>query len=104
MASQGQQYSGTDLKILIEMEAPDFSMADDDWEVQLKSGTKVLKTYSKADSITDNQGNYYILVRATDLRAGKIDIVFHALVPDDDWDDGIRNETDKQALTRVVKI
>lgn len=97
-------YSGTDIKVLVTMEAPGFSMADDEWEVSLKSGGKVLRTYAKDDCIMDGDGNYYALVRAEDLRAGVIDIIFHAYVPDSDWDDGIRNETDKQQLTRVQKL
>lgn len=104
MITQESIYTGTDLKILIEMSAPGFSMEDDNWEVIFKSGSRVLKTCPKSECISDDDGKYYALVRATEIRQGKLDIVFHALVPDGDWDDGIRNETDRQALTTVKKI
>jgi len=97
-------YLGTDLKVLIEMEAPGFSMEDDDWEVLLKSGGKTLKTFPKDECIEDEEGKFYICVRATDLKTGTIDIVFHALVPDEDWDDGIRNEVDKKVLAQIIKV
>lgn len=99
-----QFYMGTDLKVLVEMEAPGFSMADDDWEVSLKSGSKVLVTFTKDQCAVDEDGKYYICVRSDVLRRGSIDIVFHAHVPDDDWDDGIRNETDKQNFAKILKI
>lgn len=99
-----QFYMGTDLKVLIEMTAPGFSMDDDDWEVILKSGSKILKTYTKEECVVGEDGKYYICVRSEDMKRGSIDIVFHALVPDEDWDDGIRNETDKQTFARILKI
>lgn len=99
-----QFYMGTDLKVLIEMEAPGFSMADDDWEVILKSGSKILKTYTKEECVVGSDGEYYICVRADIMRRGSVDIAFHALVPDEDWDDGIRNETDKQHFAKILKI
>lgn len=97
-------YLGTDLKVLIEMEAPGFSMSEDNWEVSLKSGGKVLKTFAKDECIEDSEGKFYICIRAADLKTGTIDIVFHALVPDDDWDDGIRNEVDKKVLAQIIKV
>ena len=99
-----QIYIGTDIKVQVSIEASGFSMEDDDWDVSLKSGGKVLKTYSKADCMMDSDGQFYALVRAEDLKSGDIDILFHALVPDEDWDDGLRNETDKQHLLKVLKI
>lgn len=98
-------YLGTDLKILVKMEAPGFSMEDDEWEVMLKIGGKIVGEYPKAECIKDEEGNYYACVRGSSLKNGALDIVFHALVPDSDFmDDGLRNEYDKQPLATIKKI
>lgn len=96
-------YLGNDYKLLIEMTAPGFSMDDDDWDVSIKIGSRTLAKYAKADCIRDDEGNYYALVRGSDMRPGNLDIIFHAYVPDDDWDDGIMNEIDKQSLATIIK-
>lgn len=95
---------GSDIKVLIEMSAPGFSMANDDWEVIFKCGGKAVATRSKSECIQDYQGNWYALLRGADMKNGELSIVFHAFVPDYDWDDGIRNEYDKQVIGPVVKI
>ena len=95
---------GSDIKVVIEMTAPGFSMNNDDWEVIFKCGGKTVATRTKAECIKDYQGNWYATLRGADMKNGMLSVVFHALVPDYDWDDGIRNEYDKQDIAPVVKI
>ena len=97
-------YLGTDIKVRVLMEAPGFSMANDDWEVIFKCGGKVVATRAKADCIQDSTGNWYALLRGSEMKNGELSVVFHAKVPDYDWDDSIRNEYDKKTVGSVVKL
>lgn len=97
-------YEGTDLKYAIVMEAPGFSMEEDDWSVEIRSGKKVLATYPKEDCIVDGDGQYYVCIEHDVLSVGTIDIVFRASVPDTDFPDGIRDEVDKKKLIVLKKL
>ena len=96
-------YDGTDLKIKVELTAPNFDMDTDDWRVGIKCRNKIVKYISKAEAIPTNDG-WYVTVRAADLKPGAIEIVGYAAIPDDDFDDGIRNEVGKEYLLEYNKV
>lgn len=103
MAKEGITYQGSDLKILVEMEASGFDMDLDDWSVGIKCGGKIVKTIKKEDAISTDDG-WIVCVRADDLKPGVLEVVGYAAVPDDDFDDGIRNEVDKDTLLTYQKV
>lgn len=96
-------YDGTDLKIYVTMTASGFDMDDDDWDVSIKCGNKIVKTIPKADAQHGEDG-WFVCVKATDLRPGQIDIIGHAKIPDVDFDDDIRNEVEKEHLLTYEKV
>lgn len=97
-------YVGGDLKVAVAFEATGFDMVRDDWEVSLKVGNSVLKTYQKAEVSMDESGTWFIPVVAEDLKPGAIDVVFRAHVPDTDFQNGYRRDVDKKKLTDYKKI
>lgn len=96
-------YLGTDLKFLVEMTAQGFSMDNNDWEVSVMCGTKTVSTFGKQDCIRDDDGNWYVCIKATLLKKGDLTLVAHALVPDTDFEDDIRNEVDKEKVGKILK-
>lgn len=98
--SNEQTYLGTELKYLIEITASGFSMADDDFEVEIIRGSKVLH-FDKTDMETDEQGNWYVCFDTKDLKTGKISARITAHVPDNDYPDGIRDEVQRIDLITV---
>lgn len=103
MAQSGISYDGSDLKILVELTASGFDMFRDDWSVGIKCGNKIVKTIPKSEAIQHEDG-WFVTVRADDLRPGKIEVVGYAQIPDEDFDDGIRNEVDKDDLLTYSKV
>lgn len=98
-------FEGNDLKYAIGMESPGFDMNEDDWEVQIRLGKKVLASFTRDNSVYDSEeGQYYICIDHDLLSAGTIDIVFIAHVPDEDFEDGIRDEVDKKRLMIIKKL
>lgn len=101
---EGKDYIGGDFKLYVTMEAPGFDMMTDEWEVLIKVGNKVCQTIPKSEAFLDDQDNWYVAVDGSKLREGKLDVVVHAMVPDTDFSDGIRDEIDKHKnLTTVEK-
>ena len=95
-------YVGTELKILVELEAPGFDMEDDDFTVTLK-GRKLEKVFQKQDLVTDGEGHWYCCFDTEEFGAGAIQIIVTALVPDDDFEDGTRKEIQKFNLLNVLR-
>lgn len=97
-------YVGEDLKFLVEMTAPGFSMDDDDWSVTVRIGSKDVAEFKKEDCIRDNDGNWYVCIEADILSRGPLTLVGHARIPDMDFDDGIRDEIDAKSMGKIDKI
>lgn len=96
-------YVGTDLKILVTLTATGFDMDLDDWQIGIKCRNKVVKVISKEEAIKTEDG-WFVTVRAADLKPGVIEVVGYARIPDDDFDDGIRNEVGKERLLDYEKV
>lgn len=96
-------YDGTDLKILVEMTATGFDMDTDDWSVGIKCGNKVVKKIPKEEAVKTEEG-WFVCVRAADLKPGQVEVIGYAKIPDDDFDDGIRNEVEKDKLLVYSKV
>ena len=98
-------YIGSDLKFLVKMEASGFSMDDDEWEVLVKCGNKVVATFHKSDCIQGGDGEWYVCVPNDVLKNGDIHLVGHAWIPDDDFQStGVRNEVEKVKVGTIKKV
>ena len=98
-------YKGTDLKFNVSIQSEGFSQKDDDWFLVLMKGRNEIQRFNKEDIIDTGIENEFILcVETADLAAGDYDIVVHALVPDNDFPDGIRDEVYKERLMTVKKL
>jgi hypothetical protein len=93
-------YRGTELKFKVTVTATGFSMADDDFEVEVKSGRSSI-TLEKEDLIVKS-GEYFAVIDTNELPAGTLKLVATAHVPDTDADDGIRNEVAVTNLCQIV--
>lgn len=97
---EDEVFLGTERKYLIEIQSSGFDMDADDFDIEIKRGPNVIR-YSKADLIKDIEGNYYITVDTAELGAGAATMTVVAHVPDQDFDDGIRDEVDKFKFLRI---
>lgn len=93
-------YRGTELKFKVELTAAGFSMASDDFEIEVKSGRSTI-SMAKEDLI-EKSGEYYAVIDTSDLPAGTLKLVATAHVPDTDADDGVRNEVAVANLCKIV--
>lgn len=94
-------FRGTELKFKVELTAAGFSMAENDFEIEVKSGRQSV-SMTKEEMKTDGSGNYYAYIDTNALPAGTLKIVATAHIPDSDSPDGVRNEVAKADLCNVV--
>ncbi len=95
-------YTGTELKYLVTIQSPGFSMADDNFEITIKKGS-VSQTFKKEDLIL-RDGNFYLCFDSTPFGGGIAEAVAKAFVPDADFDDGIRTEVHKVSLVKIYSL
>lgn len=93
-------FLGTDLKFIIEIESPGFDMGRDDFEVLLEGGEGSVLLH-KEDMVHDENNKWYICFDTKDLGVGLIRATVTAHVPDDDFEDGIRDEVDKYVIADI---
>lgn len=95
---------GTEVKLLVNIEADGFSMDEDDFNIVLKRGNREL-VFQKADLYHDGE-DYIIRFDSTDLGSGYVDAIVTAYVPDPAFEiegnDGYRTEVQK--LEKILKI
>jgi len=87
-------YPDTDLKFRIDFSLEDFLPDEDPWTVTLRNEFRKL-AITKDDCLVDEENNFYIAVRA---RIGKTFATTVCGIPDTDYEDGYRQETDEQFL------
>lgn len=97
-------YIGTDLKFEIELTSSGFSMDDDDWTISVKSANKIVQEIPKSDCVKEQDGKWYVFVNAEYLKKGDLELVAHAYVPDEHFNDGYRDEVDKVRVGRMNKV
>lgn len=101
--AQEKVYIGTDVKFIVEPTSPGFDKTQDDFEVLLKRG-KITKKFTKSDMIVDEDDNYYICFSTTEFGKGLVQAIITAHVPDDDFEDGFREEVDKIDLIDIMAV
>ena len=94
-------YVGTDLKYALNIAAEGFNMDDDEFEVLLTCGQKQL-LLRKEDLVVDEGGQYYVCFSSVDLGPGVVIAKVTAHIPDDDFEDGFRDEVMKFTLVRLI--
>lgn len=99
-------YVGGDLKFIVEPEADGFDKDRDEWEVTISRGS-VEHTFSKSElamETVDQKNNYYVCFSTEEFGAGQYYITVTTHTPDEDFDDGFRDEPMQYALCKVEKL
>lgn len=108
-------YVGTELKYLIEIEADNFSMVDDDFTVEIVRGPNH-QLFAKADLVdeeyeeedtdhnTVTKHHYYVCFDTAALGIGNYYAIVTAFVPDLDFSDGFRTEVYKVELGKLMAV
>ncbi len=94
-------YVGTDLKFALTITSEGFNMDTDPWVATVRCGKKEVKC-ERANSVIDENGQWYILVDSSVLMAGTYILIVDIDVPDDDFKDGYRHETLKMEQPLAV--
>lgn len=97
--AQEHTYLGTELKYLLQIEADNFSMDEDNFEVDIYCGIKSIH-FNKSDMDPGEDG-WYVTIDTKDLCIGKIFAKVTAYVPDSDFPDGLRKEVEKIELIPI---
>lgn len=96
-------FIGTELKFKVDIEADNFSMAEDDFNVVIQR-RNVKKVFNKSDMVVDGEGNYYVCFDTAEFGVGTISAVVTAYVPDTDFPDGLRTEVYATDLVTINKV
>lgn len=95
-------YIGTDLKFLVEPSTSGFDKMRDEFEVTITRGS-VEKTFSKSELAMDEQNNFYVCFSTEEFGAGQYYITITTHTPDEDFDDGFRDDIQQYPLINVLK-
>lgn len=90
-------WNGTGLKFAVNMTCEGFDMAENDWTITVTRGMKKME-FDKSNAIVDGNGQWYICITSEVLGPGLIYIIFDAIVPDSDFEAGVRHEIQKYEL------
>jgi len=96
-------YIGSDLKFLVEPSAAGFDKLRDDWEVTVSRGSKT-QTWTKAELVVDEENNYYVCFSTVDFGPGQYYITVATHTPDEDFEDGMRDEKVQYPLCVVERL
>ena len=105
-------YKNDEIKFTINLEAPGFSMDEDDFDIEVRSGNSSVKGYknpepgSSSDVIiykdTDD-GAWYVIVDTSKLAIGSMRVIATAHVIDAHANDGVRNITAVAPLDKLIE-
>ena len=94
--------AGMEAKYFIDIQQEGFSMADDDFTVELRWGMRPKSLMiTKQDMIADTSGKYFFEFD-TKKMVGKVTAICRYYVPDTDDPDSVREEVDEQFLCFVA--
>lgn len=95
-------YFGDDLKFLVEPSATGFDITRDEFYVTVSRGSKE-HTWEKSELSIDSSGNYYVCFSTTEFGYGLYYMTITTRTPDDDFDDGFRDEIFQLELIDIKK-
>lgn len=90
MASE--YYQGVGLKIQIDISVDGFNQETDPYTIDIYCNGEKAVTYNQEDMRPDGDGHWLLPLPTDDLPEGKLYLVVTALVPDEDFEGGIRKE------------
>lgn len=122
-------YKGDEIKFAIKLEAPGFSMDEDDFDIEVKSGTTSVKGYkgSGSESSTDvvifkettttqpetqegeepadpvTVNTWYCIVDTSSLALADMRVIATAYIVDANANDGVRKNIAVQKLGKLVE-
>lgn len=96
-------YIGTDLKFKINITAEGFDMSTDAFSIKLRSGNSLIDVPNE-NIVSDGEDGYFLLVNTSQLKAGLLQMIVIAEVPDDDFPSGIRHEVDRVNLCTIKQV
>ena len=94
-------YQGTELKFLLDITSMGFNMVDDDFFIVVKN-MKGSITIPKEDMVLTEDDKFIFTVNTATLGTGDYYVIVTAQVPDEDFDDGFRQEVQKALLCTVT--
>ena len=121
-------YKGDEIKFAINLEAPGFSMDDDDFDIEVKSGNTSVKGYKDASKSQDTAvvifketetvqpetpegeepqdpvtvSTWYAIVDTATLALGSMRVISTAHIVDANANDGVRKNISVQPLGKLV--
>lgn len=101
---EGEWYSGEDAKVYVNLAAENFDMDVDTWKVDIYAEKKKLATFDRSSCARDDDGKYYIPLRAELLRPGDIYAVATVEIPDEDFESGVQRLVAKQKIGTYKKV
>ena len=122
-------YKGDEIKFAINLEAPGFSMDDDDFDIEVKSGATSVKGYKNSESQTSTGiiifkettttqpeteegeepaepvtvNTWYAIVDTSTLALNEMRVIATAYIVDANANDGVRKNIAVQKLGRLVE-
>lgn len=111
-------YKGDEIKFAISLEAPGFSMDDDDFDIEVKSGSTSVKGYkgetsqdlvifketdSSSSSSEEESGTWYAIVDTKNLAVGKMRVIATAHIQDANANDGVRDSIAVSSLGQLME-
>lgn len=107
-------YKGDEIKFAVNLEASGFSMSDDDFEIEVKSGYTSVKGYKGASASENSQDvvifseteggetTWYVIVDTTSLAPGTMRVIATAHIVDANANDGVRNSIAVETLGKLI--
>lgn len=93
---------GEDLVYKIQATASGFDMNEDDWYVEIHSRYKKV-TIKKGECYFDGT-DWYVPFNTDGLSTGDMNLVFHADIVDDKFDDGLRHEIASVTIDKLELV
>ena len=90
---QSNPYVGTEIKLNVSIDPIDgVTMDDYEFVIEAYCSTKRIQTITKHEAQRIDRSNYKILLDTSVLGAGDLKCRITAMIPDDDFEDGLRTE------------
>lgn len=114
MAQVQSFYKGDEVKFSIDLQAPGFSMDDNNFDIEVTSSGGGSEKASKNAPSADNallifketeggEDTWYAIIDTTKLGVGDLYVIATAHVPDVNANDGVRRQSAKQKLGAIIK-
>ena len=91
-------FKGTEIKFSINLSAPDFSMDDDDFDIEVKTGNVSVKGYKGVQDedlgivIFKEGEDWFAIVDTKKLSSGRMTVIGTAHIVDANAADGVRDD------------